>query len=152
MTIAADTLSGLTVGALGHVVLKVRDQARAEAFYNGILGLPIVTRWKRMTFFSLGDHHDFAVIALGDGAEPAPVEATGLSHIAFKIGTHLDDLRAAKAHLEAAGIEVRARDHNISQSLYMQDPDGNEVEVYVDTSDAWKEDPSLVARADPLEL
>ena len=60
----------MKIQALGHVVLKVRNRAKAEAFYNGILGLPIVARYEEMgmTFFSLGNHHDFAVAAVGDEA------------------------------------------------------------------------------------
>jgi len=140
--------------SLGHVVLKVRDQARAEAFYGDLLGLPIVARFAdyNMTFFSLGNHHDFAVMAVGDDA-PAPSEqATGLLHVAFKIGDSLDELRAARDHLTAAGIEARPIDHGVTQSLYFHDPDGNEIEVYVDASDAWRENPELVARADSMEL
>ena len=144
----------MQVQALGHVVLKVRDQARAEAFYNGILGIPIVARWEphAMTFFSLGNHHDFAVMAIGEDAVSPPDRAPGLLHVAFKIGDSLDDLRAAKRDLGAAGIAVRPRDHGVTQSLYLHDPDGNEIELYVDTSDIWKEHPELIARSDPLEL
>ena len=144
----------MEVQALGHVVLKVRNQARAEAFYNGVLGIPIVARWEPygMTFFSLGNHHDFAVKAIGDDADDAPSRTPGLMHVAFKIGDSIDELRAAKHELEAAGVAARARDHGVSQSLYLLDPDGNEVELYVDTSDVWKTHPETVARSDPLEL
>ena len=63
----------MQIESLGHVVIKVRDLERAEAFYNGVLGLPIVARSEQMpmTFFSLGNHHDFAVLGLGDDAEEA---------------------------------------------------------------------------------
>jgi catechol 2,3-dioxygenase len=142
------------IQALGHVVLKVRNQQRAEAFYNGVLGLPIVARLDKfgMTFFSLGNHHDFAVMAIGDAAEAPPDRTPGLAHVAFKIGDSLDDLRAAKADLEAAGVTAHPIDHGVSQSLYFHDPDGNELEVYVDTSDAWKQRPELIAHVAPLEL
>jgi catechol 2,3-dioxygenase len=142
------------VQALGHVVVKVRDQARAEAFYNGVLGIPIVARMDRypVTFFSLGNHHDFAVMAVGEDAVSPPESATGLLHVAFKIGDSLDDLRAAKRDLGAAGVAVRPVDHGVSQSLYLRDPDGNEIELYVDTSDIWKQRPEAVAHAEPLEL
>jgi catechol 2,3-dioxygenase len=140
--------------SLGHVVLKVRNQKRAEAFYNGILGLPIAARYepRGMTFFTLGDHHDFAVAAFGDDAPSAPENAPGLFHVAFKIGDSLEQLRDAKTSLESRGIKVQAEDHGVSKSLYFQDPDGNTVELYVDVSDAWKEHPELVAQATPLEL
>jgi len=142
------------VQALGHVVVKVRDQARAEAFYNGVLGIPIVARMDQypVTFFSLGNHHDFAVMAVGEDAVSPPDGATGLLHVAFKIGDNLDDLRAAKRDLETAGVAVRPVDHGVSQSLYLRDPDGNEIELYVDTSDIWKQQPEAVAHAEPLEL
>jgi catechol 2,3-dioxygenase len=144
----------MRIESLGHVVLKVRDQARAEAFYNGLLGLPIVARMNDygITFFSLRNHHDFAVRAVGEQAQSPPGDATGLLHVAFKIGEDLGTLRAAKQELEAAGIETVPRDHGVSQSLYLKDPDGNEIELYVDTSDLWKQRPEVIARSDPLEL
>ena len=142
------------IQALGHVVLKVRDQARAEAFYNGVLGIPIAARGKRhaMTFFSLGNHHDFAVMAVGEDAVSPPDGSTGLLHVAFKIGDSLDTLRAAKRDLEGAGIAVQPIDHGVTQSLYLRDPDGNEIELYVDTSDIWKTHPERVAHVEPLDL
>ena len=64
----------MQIESLGHVVIKVRDVARSEAFYNGVLGLPIVARNERstMTFFSLGDHHDFAVVGLARISHQGP--------------------------------------------------------------------------------
>jgi catechol 2,3-dioxygenase len=144
----------MKIQSLGHVVLKVRNQQRAEAFYNGLLKLPIVARWapRSMTFFSLGNHHDFAITAVGDDAPDAPQDAPGLFHVAFKIGQSLDELREAKLYLDAAGVEVVARDHVVSQSIYFKDPDGNTIELYVDASDVWKEHPEAVAHGAPLEL
>ena len=144
----------MKVQSPGHVVLKVRDRARAEAFYHGVLGLPVVARLDaaQMSFFSLGNHHDFAVMAVGDSAD-APIEAgVGLLHVAFKIGDDIETLRQAKAHLEAAGVAVTPVDHGVTQSLYFSDPDGNGLEVYVDVSDAWRRDPGEVARYAPLAL
>ena len=60
----------------------------------------------------------------------------GLYHVGWCIGDSDDDLRAAKAQLEAAGIEIEGMsDHWISHSLYLRDPDGNEIELYVDVPD-----------------
>ena len=144
----------MKIQSLGHVVIKVRNQARSEVFYNGLLGLPIVARMAslKMTFFSLGDHHDFAVAAVGDDAPDAPENAPGLAHVAFKIGTRIDELREARSRLEAAGIDAVARDHEVSKSLYFQDPDGNTVELYIDTSDVWKRNPDAVAQSAPLQF
>ena len=144
----------MRIESLGHVVIKVRDIERAEAFYGGVLGLPICARSERgpMTFFSLGNHHDFAVLGLGDEAEAAPRKAAGLAHVAFKIGNSLDELREAKRHLDDAGVECAPVDHEVTQSLYFADPDGNQVELYVDTSDVWKQEPQRVAQGTKLEL
>ena len=68
----------------------------------------------------------------------------GLFHVALKIGDDLDTLRAAKAHLEACGVDIAmVADHRVSQSIYLSDPDGNQVELFVDDDPAiWREDPS----------
>lgn len=144
----------MKIESLGHVVLKVRDQQRAEDFYTGVLGLPLVARYaeRKMSFFSLGKHHDFAVMAIGDDA-PAPVEdGVGLQHVAFKIGDSHAALQEAKAHLEKAGIKVHPVDHEVTQSLYFHDPDGNTLEVYVDVSDAWRAEPQRIAQGRPLAM
>ena len=64
----------MKIKALGHVVLRVTDRDRAERFYNGILGLPICARFDqdgmKMAFFSLGNHHDFAVMEVKATAAP----------------------------------------------------------------------------------
>lgn len=145
----------MKIQSLGHVVLKVRDRARAEAFYNGVLGLPVAARSDqlKMTFFALGStHHDFAVAEVGPDAPGTVREAVGLSHVAFKIGDDIDVLKQAKAELDAAGIACGAADHGVSKSLYFADPDGNRIELYVDQSDAWKRDPEAVASYKPLTL
>ena len=144
----------MKIQSLGHVVIKVRNQQRAEAFYNGLLGIPIAARFPplSMTFFTLGNHHDFAVAAVGDDALDAPANSPGLFHVAFKIGTRIDELREAKLQLEAAGLKVQAYDHEVSKSIYFNDPDGNTIELYVDASDIWKQRPEAVAQATPLDL
>jgi catechol 2,3-dioxygenase len=145
----------MKIHGLGHVVLKVRDRAKAEAFYSGVLGLPVAARSDqlKMTFFALGQtHHDFAVAEVGKDAPGAAREAVGLSHVAFKIGDDIELLKQAKAELDAAGVACGAADHGVSKSLYFADPDGNRIELYVDQSDAWKRDPSAVASYKPLTL
>jgi catechol 2,3-dioxygenase len=144
------------VQGLGHVVLKVRNRERSEQFYSGLLGIPISARLSdglQMTFFTLGNHHDFAVMEVGDEAPSPDAQATGLAHVAFKVGDSLDELRSAKAQLAAAGVSIRYEvDHTVTKSLYLQDPDGNEVELYVDASDVWKSDPQTVASAQLAEF
>lgn len=146
----------MKINALGHVVLRVTDCARSERFYNGVLGLPICARYAEngmhMTFFTLGNHHDFAVMQVsGEGSSKAE-SAVGLHHVAFNIGKTMDELREARAKLEAAGVQTNPIDHEVTKSLYFQDPDGNGIEVYIDASDAWRRDPQRVAQIAPLAL
>jgi catechol 2,3-dioxygenase len=146
----------MKIKALGHVVLRVTDWARAERFYNGLLGLPIMARFDedgmKMTFFSLGNHHDFAILEVSGEGSSRAATAVGLHHVAFKIGDSLDELREAKAMLESAGVVVTPIDHGVTKSLYFDDPDGNNLEVYVDASDVWRREPQRVAQIAPLEL
>jgi catechol 2,3-dioxygenase len=146
----------MKIKALGHVVLRVTDCPRAERFYNGVLGLPVCARLDengmKMTFFSLGNHHDFAVMEVSGKDSPGGESSPGLHHVAFKIGSDLHELREAKAALEAAGITPHPVDHEVTKSLYFTDPDGNGVELYIDASDAWRRDPQRVAQIAPLAL
>ena len=66
----------------------------------------------------------------------------------------VSDLAAAKAfYVGALGVPVDAiEDHAVAQSIYLHDPDGNAIEVYVDTSDVWRTDPQAVASISPLTL
>ncbi len=146
----------INVRGVGHVVLKVRNLERSVQFYGNVLGLKEVGRLgAKMAFFSAGDnHHDLAVLEVGAGAALPDRGAVGLYHVALKIGDDLEALRAAKAHLDAHGVEILAlREHRVSQSIYLNDPDGNGLELFVDADPAvWREDPSRVATTEPLEL
>jgi catechol 2,3-dioxygenase len=146
----------MKIKSLGHVVLRVTDRDRAEKFYGDLLGLPLCARFDqngmKMAFFTLGNHHDFAVMEVtGEGSSTSET-AVGLHHVAFKIGTNLDELREAKMMLEAAGIKPNPVDHEVTKSLYFEDPDGNGIELYVDASDVWRKEPQRVAQLMPLDL
>jgi catechol 2,3-dioxygenase len=146
----------INVRGVGHVVLKVRNLERSVQFYTNVLGLKEVGRLgTKMAFFSAGhNHHDVAVLEVGAGATLPDRGAVGLYHVALKIGDDLDALRSAKAHLDAHGVEILAlREHRVSQSIYLNDPDGNGLELFVDADPAiWREDPSRVATTEPLQL
>lgn len=149
----------INVKNVGHVVLKVRDLERSARFYQDVLGLKEVARGtfgSPMVFFSATgeNHHDIALFEVGPDAAPPEENGVGLYHVALRIGDSLEELRAAKTHLERNGItELRLRDHTVSQSIYLNDPDGNRLELYVDADPGiWRDDPSAVATSIPLEL
>jgi catechol 2,3-dioxygenase len=140
----------MRVRSLGHVVLKVRSIERSEVFYSQVLGIPVMSRISdpvRMTFFTLGNHHDLAIVAVGEQAPTPDPTATGLAHIAFKIGDSDEQFSSMKADLDAAGAPILyVADRAFTKSVHLLDPDGNEVELYIDTSDAWKADLPSPAR------
>ncbi len=146
----------MRIHALGHVVLKVRDLERSVPFYAEVLGLKKVATYRgRMVFFSIdGNHHDIALVETDRDAPSAPKAAPGLAHVALKVGDSLDELRAAKAWLEQNGVEIHhMSEHVVSQSLYFHDPDGNQIEVFVDGDPAiWHRDPARVATSEPLNI
>lgn len=146
----------MRVQSLGHIVLKVRDLGRSTDFYTRVLGLKEVARREgQMVFFAIEDnHHDVALVQMAPDAPSSPKEATGLAHVAFKIGDDLDTLRAAKGWLESNGVEIdRIHDHKVSQSIYFHDPDGNQIEVFVDGDpQIWRSTPQRVATREPLAL
>lgn len=125
---------------LGHVHLKVRDVDRAVEFYRDVLGLDVTERIGRFAFLSFGDHHHDLALQGGDGegargenAAPATRgPAVGLYHSAWEVadGTAL---QATYERLHDRGVAVSPVDHGISKALYFDDPDGNGVEVYLDT-------------------
>jgi len=146
----------MPIKALGHVVLKVRDLAVSVPFYRDVLGLREVARYgHNMVFFSVGkNHHDLALLELGPHT-PAPNEqSVGLYHVAFKVGDSLDELRKLRDHLVQQGVPVLGQsDHQVSQSLYIRDPDGIEIELYVDADPSvWRDNPQAVATIRKLDL
>lgn len=132
----------MRVRSLGHVVLKVKDLQRSEAFYHGLLEIPVVARITdpvRMTLFTLGNHHDFGVMELGANALAPDPGATGLAHVAFKVGDSREDFDALRSHLDSASIEtLYIAERAFTTSVHLLDPDGHEVELYIDNADDTK--------------
>ncbi len=134
---------------LGHVVFYVKDLERSLTFYRDVLGFQEVGKalGDRVVALTSGrTHHEILLIEVGDVPAPPLGVRRGLYHIGIKVGDSLDELRIAKSELGQNGITISGMsDHTVTQSLYLQDPDGNEVEVYVDDPELdWKQDPSLV--------
>lgn len=128
------------IHSLGHVVLKVRDLRPSEAFYADVLGMPIISRSSdpvRMTFFTLGNHHDFAILETRVDAPLPDPSSPGLAHVALKIGNSVDEPHSVRSELETAGIPIEYEaERAFTKSLHMLDPDQNEIELYIDTSNA----------------
>ena len=143
---------------LGHVVFYVKNLEQSLAFYRDLLGFKEVGRVFNGAAAALTSgrtHHELLLIQVGDAPGPPPGPRRGLYHIGIKVGNNLDELRAAKQELERAAVTIDGMsDHTVSQSLYLRDPDDNEVELYVDADESvWKNNPAAVlAPIKPLHL
>ena len=143
---------------LGHVVYYVRSLEASLGFYRDAVGLrPGGTLFNGRAALLTGGrtHHELLLIEVGDAAGPPAGKRIGLYHVGWKIGDSLDDLRKARDRILQRGYTIDGQsDHTVSQSLYLQDPDGNEVELFVDNpAFDWKRDDSwMEAPVKPLVL
>lgn len=119
---------------LGHAHLKVRDLQRAIAFYTEFLGLSVTEIvGDQYAFLSDGScHHTIALQYVGVDAPTPERYMTGLYHVAFEVAKKAD-FAFALQKLRGAGVQVNPVDHLISWAMYFTDPDGNGLEIYVDT-------------------
>jgi len=125
----------MKIRALGHVSLFVRDLEATRRFYRDLLGLTETGTGKdgRIVFFSAGArHHDLSCeLARAAGPGPQPKGVPGLYHVAFEVGETADDLAAARRDVEARGLTPFGEYAN---GFCVRDPDGHEVELYVEPS------------------
>lgn len=151
----------MKIHELGHIVLYVSDLERSRHFYGEVLGwdeiigdVPLGV--PAAAFTSGRTHHELLLIEVGSSAAAIPKgRRLGLYHFGLKVGESDDDLREVLAHLQANGVPITgASDHTITHSLYVSDPDGNEIELYVDVlaPEHWHDAASVLAPIRPLHL
>ncbi len=143
---------------IGHVHLKVADLDRALAFYQGLLGFELMQQYgTQAAFISAGGYHHHIGLNTwySKGAAPAPVHAPGLFHTAILYPSR-KDLAAIYQRLVNAGYPITgASDHGVSEAIYLDDPDGNGVELYWDRPrEEWPLDSEgkLAMVTEPLDL
>jgi len=124
---------------LGHVHIKISDLKRAEEFYTKLLGFKVTERvGDHYVFLTLGKaHHDLALQNVGEGAPKPEPHAIGLYHVAYEAESE-SQLKSIYEKLKQQKIKTYPVDHGISKALYFSDPDGNGIEVYLDTRDRRK--------------
>lgn len=140
---------------IGHVHLKVADLDRALAFYHGILGFDIMQRYgDQAVFLSAGGYHHHIGLNTWEskGGKPPAPGTTGLYHTAILYPDRAALAGVLKRLVEAKYPLTGASDHGVSEALYLNDPDGNGVELYRDRAEAdWPRDAdgqlSMVTRA-----
>ena len=143
---------------IGHVHLKVSDLERSLAFYHELLGFEIIQRYgSQAVFISAGGYHHHIGLNTwhSKGAGPAPINTAGLYHTAILYPTRKDLAIILKRLIDAKYPLTGASDHGVSEAIYLNDPDGNGVELYWDRSkDQWPVDANgeLQMVSDALDL
>jgi len=120
---------------IGHVHLKVADIERALGFYRDILGFEVQQLYgKDAAFISAGGYHHHIGLNTwySRNGTPPPRTSTGLFHTAILYPTRKDLAIALKRLVAAKYPLTGASDHGVSEAIYLDDPDGNGVELYWD--------------------
>ncbi|TAN00607.1 MAG: glyoxalase [Chitinophagaceae bacterium] len=143
---------------IGHVHLKVADLERALQFYRDLLGFEVTTMYgDQAAFLSAGGYHHHIGLNTwySKNASPAPLHSAGLFHTAIVYPTRKDLAVIYKRLLEAGYPLTGVADHGVSEALYLNDPDGNGVELYWDRpKEQWPHHPdgSLEMFTEMLDL
>jgi catechol 2,3-dioxygenase len=145
---------------VGHVHLKVADLDRSLAFYRDALGFTVTADARPMgmdaVFLAAGDYHHHIALNTWEsrGAAPPPPGHTGLYHVAFLYPDRRELARAVQRLLDHGVAVDHATDHGANVAVYLDDPDGNGVELSYDRPRAsWFDaDGRPVLRADRLDL
>ncbi|MFZ6053092.1 VOC family protein [Halocola ammonii] len=143
---------------IGHVHLKVSNLQKSLDFYCGLLGFELITTYgSDAAFISAGGYHHHIGLNtwFSKNGPSAPRNTTGLFHTAILLPTR-KDLAYILHRIQMADYPLTgAADHGVSEALYLDDPDGNGVELYWDRSkDQWpkKSDGSIEMYTRPLDL
>lgn len=140
-------------GGIGAVGLRVRDLAKVSTFYQRILGLGELRRDPDRTVLGVGGR-ELLVLEESTGASDDDQRHPGLYHTAFLLPT-FGDLARWLAHLSGSGVRLRgAANHLVSSACYLDDPEGNGIEVYADhPRENWIWDEGMVRMATlPLDM
>ena len=143
---------------IGHVHLKVADLERSLAFYCGVLGFQLTQRYgPGAAFVSAGGYHHHIGLNTWEsrGGKAPPPGTTGLYHAAILYPDRSSLADALRRLVEHKVPLDGAADHCVSEALYLSDPDGNGLELYVDRDPAeWPRDAKgeLEMTTAPLDL
>jgi catechol 2,3-dioxygenase len=143
---------------IGHIHLKVSDLDKSIEFYCGLLGFEITQRYgSSAVFISAGGYHHHIGLNTwySKNGAPAPQRACGLFHTAILFSNRRDLAVAVKRLLDADYPLTGVADHGVSEAIYLDDPDGNGVELYWDRpKEQWPLDTlgNIQMVTDPLNI
>jgi len=136
---------------LDYVHLTVSDLLRSLDFYQYSLGLQVHRREGKTAYLGAGAH-DLVVVTEMSGATKA-ARTTGLYHFALLVPSRLALAHALQRLVDHGADLTGGSDHGVSEAIYLDDPDGNGIEIYRDRprSDWPTENGALAMTTDPLD-
>ncbi|MBU6080762.1 VOC family protein [Allobacillus halotolerans] len=136
-----------------HVQLKVTDINRSIEFYQKILGFDILDKTSSTANLTANGETAILTIEQPSGVTPKQGRTAGLYHFAILLPTKAD-LANFVVHISRNNIPIGSSDHDVSEALYFNDPDGNGIEVYYDRDPAeWTWNGEMVhMTVDPLDF
>lgn len=143
---------------IGHVHLKVANIERALGFYRDLLGFQVMQHYgTNAVFVSAGGYHHHIGLNTwySKNGPPAPLHSAGLFHTAILYAERRDLAIIVRRLLDAKYPLTGASDHGVSEAIYLDDPDGNGVELYWDRpKDQWPldADGNLMMVTEPLNM
>ncbi|MFP7170213.1 VOC family protein [Terribacillus sp. 7520-G] len=136
---------------IGQVKLRVADLAQSVAYYTKVIGLRIIEEWQGNV--SLGtEGRVLLYLEEGKGLKRKPDRHAGLYHFALLLPSRADLADLVKYYV-LNRVPFGASDHGVSEAIYLNDPDGNGIEIYADKPDtSWKwHDGEIQMTTDPLD-
>ena len=140
--------------SIGKVRLRVADLDDLTTFYERVVGLQAVERGGHVTRLGAADGEPLIELVGAPDAPPAPSFSTGLFHLAILVPDRAELARSLQRVAGAGWRLTGASDHLVSEALYLQDPEGNGIEIYRDRPrEEWRRDGDELAMATlPLDL
>ncbi|PLR69044.1 VOC family protein [Bacillus sp. UMB0893] len=116
---------------VGQVSIKVQDLKRALAFYQEVIGFQILNQTERSANLTADGKKALLSLEQPENVVPKQRNTTGLYHFALLLPKR-SDLGRVLQHLINISYPIGASDHYVSEALYLNDPDGNGIEIYAD--------------------
>lgn len=137
---------------VSQVDLKVENLERSLTFYREVIGFQLLERTGNRAILTADGKTPLLSIVQPANAIPKPPNTSGLYHYALLLPTR-SDLAKVLQHFIQRNYPLGASDHLVSEALYLNDPDGNGIEIYADRpSSTWRwENGEVVMATEPLD-
>lgn len=136
----------------GEVHLNVLDLERSVQFYKEVIGFKVLEEAADKVVLTADGKTPLLIVEQPEHVTPKEAHKAGLYHFALLLPKRAD-LGAIIKHFIEHQVRIGASDHLVSEALYLSDPDGNGIEIYIDRDPAvWSWDAGKVAMStDPLD-